>query len=89
MSQDSYASVGLTTDYRRLNSSSMSGRITLQNDPRHSFLLFSKTAKVHPALCEMLIVLLSELRALRVALCTLCLLLWLAIQVLLSVATFF
>jgi len=77
MSQDIYASIGLTTDYRREDSSSMSGRITLKNDPRHSVLHFSTTTKVHLTLCDMLIVLLSEIRARRWALCTLCWHLWL------------
>jgi hypothetical protein len=67
MGQDIYASIGLTTDYRREDSSSMSGRIT--NDPRHSVLRSNKATKVHPTLCDMLNVLSSEISART---CTLC-----------------
>ena len=63
MSQDIHAKIGLTTDYRREASSSNSGRITLKNDPHRSVLHFCKTTKVHPALCDMPIVLLSEISA--------------------------
>jgi len=37
MGQDIYASIGLTTDYRREDSSSVSGRITLQHSMICSF----------------------------------------------------
>jgi len=74
MGQDIYASIGLTTDYRREDSSSMSGRITLKNDPRVSVLHSNKTIKVNPTLCYMLNVWLSEISARK---CTLCWPLWL------------
>ena len=78
MGQDIYASIGLTADYRREDSSSMSGRITLNNGPRHSVLHSNKTTKVHPTLCYTLIVWLSEISART---CTLCWPMWLHYKV--------